>query len=91
MKVLVMTAFVRNPSAITERSDRLRVFHGDARDSAAIDRADTEKDMSELLCTRKPVSSGTLPVGVETRTVLVWPPRRASFSKRCTRWRRLSR
>jgi NAD(P)-dependent dehydrogenase (short-subunit alcohol dehydrogenase family) len=39
-----VTAFVRNPSAITERSDRLRVFHGDARDSAAIDRAVQSQD-----------------------------------------------
>jgi hypothetical protein len=39
-----VTAFVRNPSAITERSDRLRVFHGDARDSAAINRAVQSQD-----------------------------------------------
>ena len=39
-----LTAFVRNPSAITERSDRLRVFHGDARDSAAINRAVQSQD-----------------------------------------------
>ena len=39
-----VTAFVRNPSTITERSDRLRVFHGDARDSAAIGRAVQSQD-----------------------------------------------
>jgi hypothetical protein len=39
-----VTAFVRNLSAITERSDRLRVVHGDARDSAAIDGAVQSQD-----------------------------------------------
>jgi uncharacterized protein YbjT (DUF2867 family) len=34
-----VTAFARNPSAVTERSDRLRVVQGDARDAASIDRA----------------------------------------------------
>jgi putative NADH-flavin reductase len=34
-----VTAFVRNPSAITEASDRLRVVKGDARDAASLDRA----------------------------------------------------
>src|ERR1041385_2565247 len=34
-----VTAFVRNPSAVTERSDRLSVVQGDARDLESIDRA----------------------------------------------------
>lgn len=34
-----VTAFARNPSAVTERSDRLRVVQGDARDPESIDRA----------------------------------------------------
>ena len=42
------------------------------------------------LWTRKPVSSATVPLGPSTTTVLVWPPRRPSCSKRCTRCRRLS-
>ena len=37
------------------------------------------------LCTRNPVSSATAPSGPSTSTVLVWPPRRPSCSKRCTR------
>jgi uncharacterized protein YbjT (DUF2867 family) len=39
-----VTAFARNPSAITERSDRLHVFHGDARDPVAIDHAVQSQD-----------------------------------------------
>jgi uncharacterized protein YbjT (DUF2867 family) len=34
-----VTAFARNPSAVTESSDRLRVVQGDARDPEPIDRA----------------------------------------------------
>jgi uncharacterized protein YbjT (DUF2867 family) len=34
-----VTAFARNPSAVTESSDRLRVVQGDARDPESIDRA----------------------------------------------------
>lgn len=34
-----VTAFARNPSAVTESNDRLRVAQGDARDAASIDRA----------------------------------------------------
>ena len=34
-----VTAFARNPSAVTARSERLRVVQGDARDRESIDRA----------------------------------------------------
>jgi len=34
-----VTAFARNPSAITEKHDRLRVVKGEARDAASIDSA----------------------------------------------------
>lgn len=34
-----VTAFARDPSAVTERNERLRVVQGDARDPASIDRA----------------------------------------------------
>jgi uncharacterized protein YbjT (DUF2867 family) len=38
------TAFVRDPSAVTEQSDRLRVVAGHVRDSRSIDRAVQEQD-----------------------------------------------
>lgn len=39
-----VTAFARNPSAISERSERLRVARGDARDRESIDRAMAGQD-----------------------------------------------
>ena len=39
-----VTAFARNPSAVTERSERLRVVQGDARDPDSIDRAMAGQD-----------------------------------------------
>lgn len=42
-----VTAFARNPSAVTEISDRLRVVQGDARDPDSIDRAVRGQDALE--------------------------------------------
>ena len=39
-----VTAFARNPSAINERSERLRVVQGDARDPESIERAMAGQD-----------------------------------------------
>ena len=39
-----VTAFARDPSAVTEQNDRLRVVAGHARDSTSIDRAVQEQD-----------------------------------------------
>jgi uncharacterized protein YbjT (DUF2867 family) len=39
-----VTAFARNPAAITEVSDRLRVVQGDARDAESLERAVQRQD-----------------------------------------------
>src|SRR5205823_5106607 len=45
-----VTAFARNPSAVTQSSDRLRVVQGDARDPGSIERAMAgQDDVQEVL------------------------------------------